>query len=145
MAKKLSNEYRLWIDGATPGTYAEIKGQQELKINRQAGNIDTSTKEDFPYGTSAPGARALTIDVGLLPNLPDALGYTRMETVSQAVPQAPVKFQIRKGGSAGATGDVVFEALMNIGNFDTDFPQNGVVKTTSQLTLAAAPTIDTLG
>lgn len=145
MGKKLGNDYRLWIDGSVAGTFAEIKGSQELKVNRQAGNIDTSTKEDFPYGTSAPGARALTIDFGFLPNLPDANGYTRMETISQAVPQAPVRFQIRKGGSAGAVGDVVFDALMNIGNFDTDFPQNGVVKTTGQLTLAAAPTIDVLG
>lgn len=145
MAKKLGNEYRLWIEGPTVGTYAEIKGQQDLKINRQAGTIETSSKEDFPYGTSAPGARSLTVDFGLLPNLPDAGGYTRLETVSQAIPQEPNKFQIRKGGSAGATGDVVFEALMNIGNFDTDFPQNGVVKANGQLTLAAAPTIDTLG
>lgn len=144
MAKKLGNEYRLWIDGATPGTYGEIKGQTTTKVNRQAGNIDTSSKEDFPYGTSAPGARAVTLDVELFPNLPDT-NYTRLETVSQAVPQAPVKFQIRKNGSAGATGDVVFEALMNIGNFDSEFPMNGVVKCTIQLTLAAAPTIDTLG
>lgn len=144
MAKKLGNEYRVWIDGATPGTFGEIKGQTTTKVNRQAGNIDTSSKEDFPYGTAAPGARAVSLDIEIFPNLPDT-NYTRLETVSQAVPQEPVKFQIRKGGSAGATGDVVFEALMNIGNFDTDFPMNGVVKCTLQLTLAEAPTIDTLG
>lgn len=145
MAKKLGNDYRLWIAGSAPDTFAEIKGQQELKINRQAGNIDTSSKEDFPYGTSSPGARALTIDFGLLPNLPDVSGYERMETVSQASPQLPVRFQIRRGGSAGLPADVVFDAVMNIGNFDTDFPQNGVVKTTGQLTLAEKPTVDKLG
>lgn len=144
MAKKLGNDYRLWIETDTADEYSEIKGQTSTKVNRQAGNIDTSSKEDFPYGTAAPGARAVTLDVELLPNLPDT-AYTRLETKSQAVPQAPVKFQIRKNGSAGVTGDVVFEALLNIGNFDTDFPQNGVVKATLQLTLAEKPTIDTLG
>lgn len=144
MAKKLGNEYRLWIETAVVDTFVEIKGQTTLKINRQAGNVDTSTKSDFPYGTSQPGRRALSVDFELLPDLPDT-AFTRMETLSQASPQAPVKFQIRKGGSAGATGDVVFAALLNIGNLDTDFPDNAPVKANGQLTLAAAPTVDTLG
>lgn len=145
MAKKLGNEYRLWIETAVADTYGEIKGQTSMKVNRQAGNIDTSSKEDFPYGTASPGARAITIDVELFPNLPD-VNYTRLETKSQASPQEPVKFQIRKNGSAGSdSDDVVFESLLNIGNFDTDFPMNGVVKNTMQLTLAEKPTIDALG
>ena len=144
MAKKLGNDYRLWIESATPGTYNEIKGQTALKINRQAGTIDTSTKDDFPYGTSAPGMRSLTIDFEIYPNLPDASGYTRLETQSQASPQAAINFQIRKGGSTGVTGDAVFQALMNIGNIDTDFGKNDVVKASGQLTLAAAPTVDAL-
>lgn len=69
MAKKLGNDYRLWIEGSTPGTYAEIKGGTTLKISRQAGQIDTSTKDDFPYGSQAPGLRTLTIDGEIYPNL----------------------------------------------------------------------------
>ena len=143
MAKKLGNDYRLWIESATPGTYNEIKGQTSTKVSRQAGTIDTSTKDDFPYGTQAPGLKSLTLDVELYPNLPDTTGFTLFETTAQG--SAPRKFQIRKNGSAGATGDAVFEASMYVGNFDTDFGKNDVVKVTSQLTLAAAPTIDTLG
>lgn len=143
MAKKLGNDYRLWIESATAGTYNEIKGGTSLKINRQASTIDTSTKDDFPYGTQAPGLKSLTIDGEIFPNLPDANGYGRLEAGAQA--SAPVKFQIRKGGSAGATGDVVFEASLYIGNFNTDFPKNDVVKCDFQLTLAAPPTTDTLG
>lgn len=143
MAKKLGNDYRLWIESATPGTFNEIKGGTSLKINRQASTIDTSTKDDFPYGTQAPGLKSLTIDAEIFPNLPDANGYTRLETGASG--SSPVKFQIRKGGSTGAVGDVVFEASLYIGNFNTDFPKNDVVKCDFQLTLAAVPTTDTLG
>lgn len=143
MGKKLGNEYRLWIESTTPGTYNEIKGQTSMKVNRQSGSIDTSTKDDYPYGTQAPGLKTLTLDVEIYPNLPDANGYTRFETLSQG--SAPVNFQIRKGGSAGnGTTDVVFAASMYIGNMDSDFGKNDVVKCSAQLSLAAAPTTDAL-
>ena len=143
MAKKLGNDYRLWIESATAGTFNEIKGGTSLKISRQAQTIDTSTKDDFPYGTQAPGLKSLTIDAEVYPNLPDATGFARLET--GAAGSAAVKFQIRKGGSAGAAGDVVFAASMYIGNFNTDFGKNDVVKSDFQLTLESAPTTDTLG
>lgn len=143
MGKKLGNDYRLWIESATPGTYNEILGNTALKINRQSALFDTSTKSDFPYGTQAPGLKSLTIDAELFPNLPDANGYTRLETLSQG--SAAVKFQIRKNGSSGADpADVVFAASMYIGNFNTDLPKNGVVQCTFQLSLASAPTTDVL-
>ncbi|HEX7742278.1 MAG TPA: phage tail tube protein [Sphingobium sp.] len=142
MAKKLGNDYRLWIESATPGTYNEIKGGTTLKISRQSQTIDTSTKDDFPYGTQAPGLKSLTIDSELYPNLPDANGYARLEAGAQG--SAAVKFQIRKGGSTGAGGDVVFAASMYVGNFNTDMGKNDVVKCDFQLTLESAPTTDAL-
>lgn len=142
MAKKLGNDYRLWIESATAGTYNEIKGGTTLKINRQASTIDTSTKDDYPYGTQAPGLKSLTIDAEIFPNLPDANGYGRLETAANG--STPINFQIRKGGSAGAVGDVVFQASLYVGNFNTDFPKNDVVKSDFQLTLAAVPTTDAL-
>jgi hypothetical protein len=98
VAKKLGNDYRLWIESATPGTYNMLKGQQDLSINRSSSPIDTSTKDDFPYGTSAPGLRSLSVPFTIIPDLPDANGYTRMETAALASTAAAVKFQIRKGG-----------------------------------------------
>jgi len=142
MAKLLGNDYRLWIEGATPGTYAEVKGNTTLKISRQSGSIDTSTKDDFPYGTQAPGLKTLTIDAEIYPNLPDTTGYGTLETAAQG--STPKNFQIRKGGSTGDEDDAVFEASLYIGNFDTDFSKNDVVKCTFQLTLAASPTVDAL-
>lgn len=142
MAKKLGNDYRLWIESTTPGTYNEIKGQTALKINRSAASIDTSTKDDFPYGTQAPGLKTLTIDSEVYPDLPDATGFGRLETI--AAGSNPVKFQIRKGGSTGDSDDIVFAANMYVNNFNTDFGKNDVVKSDFQLSLESAPTVDAL-
>ncbi len=143
MAKKLGKDYRLWIESATPGTYNEIKGQVGLKYSRKANGIDASSKEDFPYGIEAKGRQSITIDFDIKPDLPDANGYTRFETRAALV--TPTLFQIRKGGSTGADpADVVFAASMNIMSSDTDLPDNDMVKASGQLTLAAAPTTDTL-
>lgn len=144
MAKRFGNDYRLWIESATPGTYNEIRGQTSTKVNRQSGTFDTSSKDDGAYGTEGQGQRKLSMDLEIYPNLPDATGYTRLETAANATPQVPINFQIRKNGSSGVSGDAVFQASMNIGNFDTDFPKDGAVKATFQLSLAAAPTIDAL-
>lgn len=142
MPKLLGNNYRLYIESATAGTYNEIRGQQTLRVSRQAAVIDTSTKDDGNYGTQAPGQRSLTIDCEFLPNLPDTNGYGRLETRANANPQVATNFQIRK--APYATGDSVFQASMWIGNFDTDYPRNEAVKCTCQLTLESAPTTDAL-
>lgn len=144
MAKKLGNDYRLWIESATPGTYNEIKGNTACKVSRSAEGIDTSTKSDFPYGTESPGLKKVTLTYQIIPDLPDSNGYGRLETAALAAVSAPVNFQIRKGGSAGAGGDVVFAASMYVGNFDTDFGKNAPVTCDFTLTLAAAPTTDAL-
>ena len=144
MGKKLGNDYRLWIESAVAGTYNEIKGQQGIKVARQAGLIDMSSKDDGAYATQAPTMKSVTLDVEVYPNLPDANGFTRLESRALANPQVATLFQIRKGGSAGVTGDTVFQASLYIGNYDSDFGKNDVVKATFQLSLEAAPTIDLL-
>lgn len=145
MAKKLANDYLLWVESSTPGTYNVCKGQKGTTINRQAAQIDLTTKDDSGYGVLAPGLRNLTIQTGFIPNLPDANGYQRLETLCKASPQAAFKVQIRKGGLTGATpGDVVFEGSV-YGNFDTTaFEQNEGVSDTVTLYAAAAPTTDLL-
>lgn len=142
MAKKLGNDYRLWIDSSTPGTFAEIKGNTTLTINRQSNLIDTSAKSDFPYGTQAPGLRSLTIDAEVIPDLPDANGYGRLETV--AAGSAPVNFAVRKDGSAGDAADNIFLASMYVGNFNTQMSKDEAVRVSFTLTLAAAPSTDAL-
>ena len=144
MAKKLGNDYRLWIESVTPGTYNEIKGQTTLAINRSGTTIDTSTKDNFPYGTAAPGLRSLSVPFAIIPDLPDANGYTRFETLANATVSAATNFQIRKGGSAGAAGDVVFQCSMYITDFSTNMDANTPLTVSGTLVNAAAPTTDVL-
>jgi hypothetical protein len=144
MGKKLANDYMVWVESATAGTYNVIRGQQGATINRSSSSIDTSTKDDSGYGTSAPGLKGLTVDFSMIPNLPDITGYTRYETLCNAQPVAPFNVQIRKGGLTGSTTDVVFQCLV-YGNLDsTGFDQNAAVAVKSTLSAAAAPTVDVL-
>jgi hypothetical protein len=145
MAKKLGNDYRLWIESSTPGTYNQILGQQDLSVDRSGALIDTSTKDDFPYATQAPGLRSVSIPFSLIPNLPDATGFTRFETLANATVATAFNIQIRKGGSSGvAPGDVVFAGSVYCNGFNTNFGQNDSVKATGTLVAAAAPTTDVL-
>jgi hypothetical protein len=138
--KKLGNSFRICIgDSATPTeVFTEIKGQQDLSISRQGATIDTSTKGDFPYGTQAPGLRTLSISIALIPDLPDALGYTAFETWAQAASATPKNFQIKDGST------IVFEGAMYATDFNTSFGQNDAVKATCTLVAASAPTTDAL-
>ena len=142
--KGIGNNYYLWLETATPSTYALLKGQGNLKINRSSGSIDLSSKDNFPYALSAPGLRTLTISCDIKPDLPDANGYTRLETLCAASPQAPFNIQVRKGGLTGSGTDVVFAASMYGTLTGTDMSQNAPLSVTLDLSLAAAPTTDTL-
>lgn len=145
MAKKLGNDYLVWVETATAGTYALIKGQQTVSISRDAGSIDTTSKDESGYGTSAPGLKSLKLSLDTIPNLPDANGYTRLETLCNAAPAVPFNIQIRKGGQNGAVADAVFAGSVYGNISSTEFGQNDAVKAKIEFTAAAAPTTDTLG
>jgi hypothetical protein len=143
MAKKLGKDYLLWIESSTPGTFNYIKGQQELEYSESAGSVDTTTKDDFPYSTSAPGSRGITIDFSCIPDLPDSTGYTRLETVAaSATPQ--IKIEIRKGGTSGSGSDAVFAGTVNIASKTTSAGNGNPVGSKWQLTNAGAPTTNAL-
>lgn len=145
MAKKLGNDYRIWLESATPGTYAEIKGNQDLSVNREGGTIDTSTKDDFPYASQAAGARAVTIQATFIPDLPDATGYTRLMTLANALVNTPFNIQVRKGGASGVTpGDVVFACSVYATTNNNSLGQNAPVGASITFVAAAAPTTDLL-
>lgn len=144
MPKLLGNNYRLWIESATPGTYNEVKGNTAITINRQGGLFDISSKDDGAYATQGPGLKATSLSVTVRPNLPDANGFTRLESAALASPQVSTNFQVRKGGSSGTGSDVVFQAAMYIANYNTSGPINGPIEVSFELGLAAAPTTDAL-
>ncbi len=145
MGKKLGNDYRVWVESAVAGTFNEIKGNTALSISRSGGAIDTSSKETFPYGTQAAGARSVSIQATFRPDLPDAQGYGRLATNAKALVSTPFLIQVRKGGSAGvAPGDVVFEGSVYVTDFNDQLGLNEVVETSVTFVLAAAPVTDTL-
>ena len=142
MAKKLGNDYRIWVEGPTAGTYNTIQGQQSITPDRSTTTIDLTTKDDAPYGSSAPGLISVGYTVAGIASLPDTTGFTYVEGKYKS--QTPVNFQIRKGGAAGTTTDAVFQALCYITDLSVSFPQNGPVTYSLKIAAAAAPTIDTL-
>jgi hypothetical protein len=145
MAKKLANDYWLWVESTTPGTFNFVKGQRSLSVGRSASKIDTTSKADVGYGTSAPGLRDLNLTMECIPDLPDTTGYTRLEALSLASPQVPFNIQIRKGAASGnGTTDVVFQGSV-YGNVDSSgFNQNEAVSVNFTFYAAAAPTTDLL-
>lgn len=142
MATLLGNNYRLWVESSTPGTYNMIAGQNGLSYDRKANTIDVSTKDNAPYGLTAAGLFEVSVKLDGICNLPDANGLTRVETQFKA--QTATKFQIRKGGASGTGSDVVFEASCYITGLPLEYGQNDAVKYSIELGLAAAPVTDTL-
>jgi predicted secreted protein len=143
MGKKLGNDYLPWVPNIAGDTFNIVKGNTTLSRTRSASTIDTSSKEDFPYSTQGSGSRTVSISAAFRPNLPDADGFARLETLANG--DEPFMLQIRKGGVAGADpADVVFEGLVNVTDFSDSFGQNAVVEATCTFVIAEKPLIDKL-
>ncbi|WP_031392992.1 hypothetical protein [Sphingomonas sp. STIS6.2] len=140
MAKKLGNDYRLFVRGADGTTFSQPAGQGNLTRNGGKNFSSNATKDTEGYDTQQPGLRTLTLKQDMIPSLPDPTGYTRMETLDKA--NGTEMYQIRK--KPFASGDVVFEAVMYTGLDDTSFNQGTSVTVGVTLTLAEAPTVDAL-
>lgn len=141
MAKLYGNDYMLWVESTTPGTYNLLKGQTNLTESRSRPSIDTSDKTTSGYSTGSFGNQSLSLSCDVNVDLPDTTGYTRIETNSNA--KTAIKCQVRKGGAAGATpADVVLEATWFASLSNKNFPKDGVVNAKVDLALASQPTID---
>lgn len=140
MAKKLGSDYRLFIQSTTAGTFNQPAGQGNLSIDRGKGFSSNATKDQEGVDTQIPGLRTITVKQDITPDLPDANGYTRMETLDKS--NAAEVYQIRK--KPFATADVVFECSMYTSLDSSGFDQGSSVKTPVTLQPAAQPTVDTL-
>lgn len=140
MAKKLGNDYRLFLRGSDGTTFSQPAGQGNLTKNGGKNFTSNATKDTEGYDTQQPGLKTLTLKQDLIPSLPDPTGYTRMETLDKS--NATEIYQIRKKPFAAT--DVVFEAAMYTGLDDTGFNQGASVTVGVTLTLAEAPTVDAL-
>ncbi len=139
MTKRLGNNMRLQIESSTPGTYNEILGQQNLSVNRQAQQIDTSTKDEFPYGSSAPGSRSISIPATFIPSLPDANGYDRMVTLANGTDP----FNIRIIDTADSNA-VVFECSVSVTDRNNSLDANAAGGASCTFVNSTAPVTDDL-
>jgi predicted secreted protein len=140
MAKKLGSDYRLYVQSATPATFNQPAGQGNLTINRSKAFTSSATKDTEGVDTQTPGLRTLSITQAIIPDLPDANGYTRMETLDKS--NAAEVYQVRK--KPFATEDVVFECLMYTSLDNTGMEQGTSVSAGVTLQPAAQPTVDSL-
>lgn len=140
MAKKLGSDYRLFIQSTTAGTFNQPAGQGNLSVDRGKGFSSNATKDQEGVDTQIPGLRTITVKQDITPDLPDANGYTRMETLDKS--NAAEVYQIRK--KPFAPTDVVFECSMYTSLDSSGFDQGASVKTPVTLQPAAQPTVDSL-
>lgn len=144
MAKSLGKDDMVWLESSTPGTYNLIAGQGDAEINRNAEEIDTTTKDDSGYGTSDFGLKRLEVSLNVIPNLPDTNGFTRLQTLINANPQVAFNIQIRKNGASGSDSDKIFACSVKGVMENTTFPQSGARGVRVRFRAQAAPTTDAL-
>jgi hypothetical protein len=137
----LGNDYLGWIETATPDTFVALLGQGTLTENRSQSSIDTSDKTTQGYNTGDYGNITLKHQLDLNINLPDA-GYTRLETLANS--RTVFVWQVRRGGLDGTSDDAIFAAPVKASIQSRTFPKDGVVSAKIDLSLAGAPTIDTI-
>ncbi|WBO23932.1 hypothetical protein [Sphingomonas abietis] len=142
MAVLLGNQYLAWLESATAGTYNPIKGQGTFSETRNPQEIDTSDKTTAGFNTGAFGNVAWKGELDVKVKLPDVNGYTRLETQCNA--GIPFNFQIRKNGLAGVVADAIFSASVYGAITSRTFNKDGTVDVKVSLSLADAPTVDTL-
>jgi hypothetical protein len=138
MAKALGNDKRLFVN--TSGTtFAELKGQGKLTMGRSTDKIDGSTKDTGSYKVSFPSQQDVTLTQEFVTDLPDP---ALAAVFTAAKSRASVRFQIRDGDLSDTK--VVFDCVMNIGNFNRDLGVNELDAGSFELYAAVAPTVDLL-
>ncbi len=139
MPKLSANNYRVFIDSATPGTPAQLGGQISHTIARGAVSSATIDKAST-VETTARAMRNYQLTTEYKPDLPDANGHGRLETIYAS--GASTVIQIRK--APFETGDVVFACPMRVSAMNGASPLNDTHNTSVTFTPTGAPTTDTL-
>lgn len=137
MGTEQGRETRVYLsDGTDPANWLPIGGETTMSPKRSSTELDTSSKDDGIYGSTDYGQQKITVSVSGNLKLPDA-GLERADAVSKlSPPQTPVR--IMKGAV------VRYEGLMAIGNFSSEFPNNGIATYSFDLANVGAPTTDNL-
>ncbi|NKI99589.1 phage tail tube protein [Novosphingobium sp. SG707] len=134
---QLGKDFRLKIsDGGGTPAFVTIAGEQKVSRKSSSDSIDTSSKDDGAYKTGTYGQKTIALAVNGITKIPDP-GYTRLYEVQKlALPEVEVQIVNT------ITNEVVFQAVMGVGNFSDEYDQKTGATWSADLTLAAAPTID---
>jgi hypothetical protein len=145
----IGNLYRLWVEGAVAGTYASPNGQMDGVLSRTSTKFNTTSKDSAAATTGvvwdteavATLVGGITLSGEFL--YPDVAGIQTIETNFNL--GSPKNFQIRRNGLSGVSpGDVLWQALMNIDELTFDFKFKEKCSYALKLSLAAAPTVNTV-
>lgn len=143
MPKFDASSDRVWIQTASPGVFAEIKGQNNLGQPSSRGTIDNGDKQSWPYNTYQPGALETSISIDVIPDYPDVNGYQRVESLYNSGTTEIV--QIRRNGSgANGTTDVIWQCVMMISQNSKTYNKGELRKASVVFMPAAKPTVDTM-
>jgi hypothetical protein len=138
---KLSgNDFRLFV-GTGNGSGAQPKGQGDLTIERGKAWSSNATKDQEGVDTQQPGLRTITVKQAIIPDLPDADGYERLEELDKT--NEPEIFEIRKKPWADETS-VIFRCSMYVSLDSSGYGQGASVATPFTLVPAENPTVDKL-
>ena len=134
MAKLDGNLYRCFIESASAGVFNEIKGQRNSEIGSALATYSVATKDSGGWDINAAGLLTASLSVELVPDLPDATGYTRCETLHNTKASARVQWR------AGAT--IVFDAPVLIASINDSYAFNDAVGSQISFVLTGAPTVN---
>jgi len=143
MAYLNADEVLVWVgNGAGSEVFYAPAGQTGVEWTRSAARVDRTVKTSA-YEVGRPGVMAISnFGLDLKPSLPDANGYTRLETVHKT--KAAVNIQVRRGGATATADDAIFAAAMHVETMPTSAPQGADVSCRISFFLAEDPTIDVL-
>lgn len=139
MPKLSANDYRLFIESATPGTFNALLGQTSVSVDRGETSFSDIDKAST-VETTRRAMRNYNVSVEYRPDLPDTTGHTRLETFYGT--GAALNVQIRK--SPFASGDTVYAASVRVATMNTGAPLNDVSSITATLATLGAPSTDLL-
>jgi hypothetical protein len=139
MPKLSANNYRVYIESATPGAFNEVAGQISVTVDRGEVNFSNIDKAST-VETTARAMRNYAVSMEYRPDLPDTNGHTRLETLFAN--GAANGVQVRKSPFAG--GDVVFACSMRVGAMNFGSPLNDVNTINATFASLAAPSTDLL-
>lgn len=138
MPKLSANDYRLRVDSATPGTFTEVAGQISVTVDRGEVSFSTVDKASTVEVTGR-AMRTYGVSLEYRPDLPDASGHGRLETIFAS--GAATNIQVwRVTGTPAA----VFQCQMRVSAMNTGKQLNDVNAINVTFVPTAAPTTDAL-